>query len=68
MKSKGAYRYTKRLHGRGAKKDIPMLNHIVSFMYNPEAKCQDHLLTIPAQALETLHIMPLRFVVPISWL
>jgi hypothetical protein len=23
--------------GHGAKKDIPMLNHSVSFMYNPEA-------------------------------
>jgi hypothetical protein len=31
--------------GHGAKKDISMLNHIVSFTYNPEAKCRGHLLT-----------------------
>jgi len=32
------------LIGHETKKDIPMLNHIVSFIYNPEAKRRGHLL------------------------
>jgi hypothetical protein len=30
--------------GHATKKDIFMLNHIGSFMYNPETKCRGHLL------------------------
>ena len=33
------------LIGHETKKDIPMLNHIVSFIYNPEAKRRGHLLS-----------------------
>jgi len=32
------------LIGHETKKDILMLNHIVSFIYNPEAKRRGHLL------------------------
>jgi len=32
------------LIGHETKKDIPMLNHIVSFIYNPEAKRRGHFL------------------------
>jgi hypothetical protein len=34
---KAAYVSRGETYGHGAKKDIPMLNHSVSFMYNPEA-------------------------------
>jgi hypothetical protein len=43
------------------KKDIPMLNHIVSFIYNPEAKRQGHLLSSNQNKVTMCQRPPLHY-------